>query len=149
MKQNKHGRGGHIRNKALKESRRGFTANFKSKQRSDMRNNRINRNNKMRPATGKMILSTVQNQTQEATQKRSGEAISSNSIQSETVCETNKQCQNTEQKKLEETIRLLTKKKSNKDKNLSNNEKTIERMAKREKEMEKCDSEYRARKRKK
>ena len=92
--------GGHTRNKALKEWGRGFTANFKSKQRSDMRNKRINWNNKMRPATGKMILATVQNETQEATRKQGGEAISSISVQSETVCETNKQCQDTEQKKL-------------------------------------------------
>ena len=51
------------------------------------------------------------------------------------MCETNWQCQNTKQKKLEETIRLLTEEISNKDKKLSDNETTIDRMARREKEM--------------
>ena len=51
--------GGHTTNKALKESGREFTANFKSKPKSDMRNKRINRNKKIRPATGKMLLATV------------------------------------------------------------------------------------------
>ena len=73
--------------------------------------------------------------------KKGGEAISSISAQSETVCENNSQCKNTEKKKLEEAMRLLTKEISNNSKKLSDNEKTIDRMAKRKKEMEKCDSE--------
>ena len=51
-----------------------------------------------------MISGTVRKQTQEAPRKRGGEAISSIPVQSETVCETNTQCQNMEQQKLEETI---------------------------------------------
>ena len=53
------------------------------------------------------------------------------------MCENNSQCKNTEQKKLEERMRLLTKEISNKNNKLSDNEKTIDRMTKREKEMEK------------
>ena len=51
-----------------------------------MQNKRINQNNKMRPAMGKMILATVQKQTQEAPRKQGGEAISSISVQSEKLC---------------------------------------------------------------
>ena len=75
------------------------------------------------------------------TEKRWKKAISSILAQGETVCENNLQCKNTEQKKLKETMWLLTKEISNKNKKLSDNEKTIDRMAKREKEMEKRDSE--------
>ena len=87
------------------------------------------------------IIADVQKQTQKATRKKGGKAISSISAQRETVCENDLQCKNTEQKKLEEMMRLLTKEISNKNKKLSCNEKTIDRMAKREKEMEKRDSE--------
>ena len=96
-----------------------------------MQNKQINRNIKIRQATRKMILATVQKQTQEAQQKQGGEAISSISVQSETMCETNTQCRNAEK---QEKIWLLTKE-------ISDKEKKIERMAGREKEMQKRDSE--------
>ena len=89
----------------------------------------------------KMTLANVQKQTQETPRKKGGWAISSISVESETVCETNTQCQNTEKQKLEETIRLLTKEISDKDKKISEKEKTIDRMAESEKKMEKRDSE--------
>ena len=132
--------GGHTRNIALKESGREFAANFKSKQKSEMWNKRINWTNKIRPATGKMILATVQKQTQEAPQKQGGEAISSISVQSETVSETNTQYQNTETKNLWETIWLLKKDISAKEKTIFEKDKTIEKMTEREQEMEKRDS---------
>ena len=72
--------GGHTRNKALKESRRKFTAKFNSNLGSDMRKRRINRNNKIRPVTGEKITADVQKQTQEATQKQGGGAISNISV---------------------------------------------------------------------
>ena len=46
----------------------------------------------MRLVTRTMILAAVQTPTQEAPQKQDGEGISSISVQSETVCETNTQC---------------------------------------------------------
>ena len=56
------------------------------------------------------------------------------------MCENNSQGKNTEQKKLEDRMWLLTKEISNKNKKLAENEKTIDRMTKREKEMKKRES---------
>ena len=125
--------GVHTRNKALKKSEMVFTANLKANTGSDKPKTRMNRNGIMRLATRKKITDDVQNQTRKARQKKGGEVISSILAQSETVCETNSQCQNTKQKKLEETIRLLIEEISNKDKKLSDNKTTIERMTRREK----------------
>ena len=61
--------------------------------------------------------------------------------ESDTVCENQKQCKNTEQEKLEEKLRLLTEELSNKNKKLYDNEKTIDEMKQKQKDMEKRDSE--------
>ena len=72
-----------------------------------------------------MILAYIQKQTQEA---QGGEAIYSISVQSETVCETNSPCRNTEPKNLWETIRLLKKEIPDKDKTIFEKDKAIETM---------------------
>ena len=75
-----------------------------------------------------MISKTVPKQTYEAApRKQGGEAISSISVQSETVCETNTQCKNTKRKNPQETIWLLKKEISDKDKTISKKDKTIEK----------------------
>ena len=129
------------RNKGLRKSEMVFETNFKANLGSDRPKATINWKGIRRVATREKITDDVQKQTQKATRKNGGEAMSSISTQSETVCETNLQWQNTKEKKLEETIRLLTEEISNKDKKISDNETIIERMARREKEMEKRDSE--------
>ena len=83
----------------------------------------------------------VENQTKKATRKNSGETMTSISTQSESVSERDLEWQKSKERKLEETIRLLTEELLNKDKKISDNETIIERMERKEKEMEKRDSE--------
>ena len=66
--------------------------------------------------------------------------MTSISTQSESVSERDLEWQKSKERKLEETIRLLTEELLNKDKKISDNETIIERMERKEKEMEKRDS---------
>ena len=130
------------RNKALDKSEEMFNDRFKENGGSDMQIKKTNRNSNRVKAKRKTRLTDVQRQTKKTTRKKGEEATSSILAQeSDTVCENQKQCKNTEQEKLEEKLRLLTEELSNKNKKLYDNEKTIDKMEQKQKEMEKRDSE--------
>ena len=97
------------RNKALDKSEEMFTDRFKANGGSDMQKKKMNRNSNRVKAKRKTRLADVQRQTKKTTRKKGEEAKSSILAQeSDTVCENQKQCKNTEQEKLEEKLRLLT-----------------------------------------
>ena len=106
--------GGHTRNKALKNLEMVFTEIFKENTGSDKQKTRINWNSMMRlVATKGKKQPMFKNKLKKQHEKKGGEAISSILAQSETVCENNSQWKNTEQKKLEGRMLLLTKEISN------------------------------------
>jgi len=107
------------RNKALDKSEEMFNDRFKENGGSDMQIKKTNRNSNRVKAKRKTRLADVQRQTKKTTRKKGEEATSSIFAQeSDTVCENQKQCKNTEQEKLEEKLRLLTEELSNKNKKL-------------------------------
>ena len=134
------------RNKAKGKSEEMFDDRFKKNGGSDMQIKKTNRNSNRVKAKRKTRLADVQRQTKKTTRKKGEEATSSILAQeSDTVCENQKRCKNTEQEKLEEKLRLLTEELSNKNKKIFDDEKTIDEMKQKQKDMEKRDSEMRIR----
>ena len=109
--------GGHTRNKASKKSREGFKQNFKplTVPKKDNKTTIMKRGSRIRKASRKRLLSSERHQTPVATRKQDGEAISSVSIQTESVSETTEGCKNAESRKAQERIRLLEKQLMDKD----------------------------------
>ena len=77
------------RYRALRQSEMVFKTRFMADQGSDKPKPRMNRNGIRRVTTMKKITDNVQKQSQKSTRKSGGEAMSSTTTQSETVCETN------------------------------------------------------------
>ena len=130
-----------MRNRGVRKTKKLFNTRTLGNEESNEPKARMNRNRTRRVATRKPKKDDVENQTKKATRKNSGETMTSISTQSETVSERDSEWQTSKERKLEETIRLLTEELLNKDKKISDNETIIERMERKEKEMEKRDSE--------
>ena len=95
--------GGHTRNKAFKEVRLEVPRSTRAKTNNEKRTKRNNHKSKgIREVT-------VPKQMPKTPQHAGVDAISSVSVQSETVCETNALSKSTEIKKLKETIKLMRK----------------------------------------
>ena len=97
--------GGHTRNKASKKSRDGFKQNFKplTVPKKDNKTTTImKRGSRIRKASRKRLMSSERHQTPVATRKQDGEAISSVSIQTESVSETTEGCKSAESRKAQE-----------------------------------------------
>ena len=127
--------GGHTRNKASKKTRVGFEPNFKqltTVPKKDSRTTIMKRGTRIRKASRKKILSSDQLQTQVATRNQDGEAISSVSVQTESVSEITKGYKNAESQKAQETIRMLEKKLLEKDEEMKKQLKEKDEQMKRE-----------------
>ena len=124
------------RNRGVRKTKKVFNTRTLGNKKSNKPKARMSWN-----GTRKTKKDDVENQTKKATRKNHGEAMTSVSTQSETVSERDSEWRKSKERKLEETIRLLTEELLNKDKKISDNETIIERMERKEKEMEKHDSE--------
>ena len=129
------------RNRGVRKTTNVFNTRTLGNKKSNEPKARMSWNGTRRVATRKPKKDDVENQTKKATRKNRGESMTSISTQSETVSERDSEWQKSKERKLEETIRLLTEELLNKDKKISDNETIIERMERKEKEMEKRDSE--------
>ena len=128
------------RNRGVRKTTNVFNTRTLGNKKSNEPKARMSRNGTRRVATRKPKKYDVENQTKKATRKNRGEAMTSISTQSETVSERDSEWQTSKERKLEETIQLLTEELLNKDKKISDNETIIERMERKEKEMGKRDS---------
>ena len=95
--------GGHTRNKAFEETSMDVARNTRAKHNNEKRMKKNNQKKRIKQAV------PVPKQTQVKRRHVGVAAVSSVSIHSETVCETNAQSKDTEIKKLKETLSLMRK----------------------------------------